>query len=335
MSGRLGGRKRQAVNQSTTITRLHQWTMPSMADAIRKSSRPIWKNTSKEDKVKDFVIGQFAQSGNPVRLQNSMKSADVMVEEAIRIDQRLARKALWLRRDEGEHVDAGLLAEGDDQPFFKRSRTVESDATRSGEPVRVIISTDSRQVRPDTAAAFIATARIVQQFMPLEIWWQGSWLTADTYRGYVFLVPLVKEDADFSRLEFCIADPFRDTFSFRVMAAYSTYDAKEDWMGCGTEAHRSFHPDRKAHFVSHTGIDPTPERVAQYAAAWLGLDPQWYVESTQREAANGAEQSLPPLPTAPYVCPDPTAEDKARWKREERERELQRQLEAAERLASV
>ena len=62
----------------------------------------------------------------------------------------------------------------------------------SGEPLRIVISTDDNKVPEGTAAAFIATARLVQQFIPLEIWWQGAWLNATRTKGFVFHVPLVQ-----------------------------------------------------------------------------------------------------------------------------------------------
>ena len=40
--------------------------------------------------------------------------------------------------DEGEHCDSALLAEGDDQPFYKRFKNVVNDETRAGEPFRMI-----------------------------------------------------------------------------------------------------------------------------------------------------------------------------------------------------
>ena len=48
--------------------------------------------------------------------------------------------------------------------------------TKAGEPVRIVVSTDDNQVPTGTAAAFIATVQIVQQFVPVEVWWQGAWL---------------------------------------------------------------------------------------------------------------------------------------------------------------
>ena len=151
--------------------------------------------------------------GDKARLAKAVADSDRMVEDAIAYDPRLAKKAQWIRRDEGEHVDSGLLAEGDDQPFYKRIKNVVNDETKAGEPYRIVISTDDNQIVPGTTAAFIAAIRIVQQFVPVEVWWQGAWLNESRSLGFVSHVPLVKGDMDFSRLEFCIADPVRDTFS--------------------------------------------------------------------------------------------------------------------------
>lgn len=325
--GRLGGRGRVSIEKLSPLTTLHAWQLPSMTEAIRLACRPIWKSESGKDRDRK-ACARTALTGNEARLKTAMGLADSLVESAIACDPRLANKPQWLRRDEGEHVDAGLLAEGDDQPFYKRTRTIENNATRAGKPVRVVISTDLNRIVPGTAAAFIATARLAQQFVPLEIWWQGAWLTPDHMRGYVFHVPLVTGDMDFSRLEYCIADTTRDTFSFMVMATHATYTAKETWNGCGTSANYSHHPDPDAKFISHTGIEPTGERIARHAANWIGLDPLWSLEVGD----NSAEQRIPSVPR-PYT--GPTAEDIKRWEIEEKQRDEAAAILAKARLASV
>jgi len=129
---------------------------------------------------------------------------------------------------------------GDDQPFYRHTKAVINDSTQAGEPLRVVISTDSNKVPPRTAAAFIATARLVQQFMPLEIWWQGAWITEDKSKGFVVLVPLVQGDLDYSRLEFCLSDELRDSFSYRVVISIAILDIGEGNLGCGHRAERSY-----------------------------------------------------------------------------------------------
>jgi hypothetical protein len=121
-----------------------------------------------------------------------------------------------------------------------------------------VVSTDDNQVPVGTAAAFIATVQIVQQFVPVEVWWQGAWLNEDKTRGFVFHVPLVQGDMDFSRLEFCIADTRRDLFSFLVMSTHCVIDLRESWNDCGHRAEKSYLPESPGYknFVAHNGIRP-------------------------------------------------------------------------------
>ena len=218
-----------------------------------------------------------------------------MIDDAIAHDPRLAKKAQWLRRDEGEHCDTALLAEGDDQPFYKRMRNVVNTETKAGEPVRIVVSTDDK-VPPGTAAAFaIATVQIVQQFVPVEVWWQGAWLNDTKTHGFVFHVPLVQGDMDFSRLEFCIADTRRDLFSFMVMSTHCVNDLKESWNHCGHRAEKSYLPESPGYknFVAHNGILAEATSIAAHAALWLGWDALWQVESDQSDTTASALQSLP------------------------------------------
>lgn len=330
---RLGGKGRQVVNPLSALSRLHVHTIPTMTEALRLSKRRFWKDSSERDHTRDLNIGTRPVEGDKARLASAMDASEILVANAIALDNRLAKKAQWLRRDEGEYCDSGLLAEGDDAPFYKRTKLVVNDATMSGEPLRVVISTDSNKVPPGNAAAFIAAARLVQQFVPLEIWWQGAWLTSEGYRGFVFLVPLVQGDMDFSRLEYCIADTTRDSFSYRVMATHAVLDLKETWKGCGHRASYSHLPNRRAMFVSHEGVSPTAESVAATAAHWLGWESTWSVSYDLAQAAKSAEQSLPPLPStqAPYEV---SAETRQRWDREAKVREAAALAEATNRLTA-
>jgi hypothetical protein len=334
--GRLGGSGRTPIKQIASLTRRHVWQHGSMAEALRESRRQIWSSKTEKDSRLAQAIGNYPLDGNAVRLKHAEARAERLIEEAIALDPRLSRKSSWLRKDEGECVDSGLLAEGDDQPFYKRTRNQLNDATAAGQPVRVVISTDGPAL-DGTAAAFIATARIVAQFVPLEIWWQGAWLAEDkSGKGFVFLVLLVMNDADFSRLEFIINDPLRDAFSFRVMSSYAVHQAGESWNSCAGRAEYSQHEDGNAHFIPHTGIHPTAESVAERAARWLGWDTVSMAGWKEEAAASGAEQRVPALPAAPRAETEADrkawAETMAKWNKESAEREKR---EARERLAAL
>jgi hypothetical protein len=292
---RLGGKARTPINALATVSKLHVHRLPSMSEAVRLSRREIWKRPNEDDERLLAMIANRPVDGDQSRLFEAITAAERMVEGAVALDPRLAKKAQWLRRDEGEHCDTAPLAEGDDQPFFQRVRNLVNAETKAGEPVRIVVSTDDNQVPAGTAAAFIATVQIVQQFVPVEVWWQGAWLNDNKTRGFVFHVPLVQGDMDFSRLEFCIADTRRDLFSFMVMSTHCVIDLKESWNLCGHRAEKSYLAEASGckNFVAHNGIRPEASSIAAHAALWLGWEALWQVESDQNDTTASALQSLP------------------------------------------
>ena len=269
--------------------------MPTMAEAVRLSRRAIWKRPTEDDERRLAAIGNRPVDGDEARLAAAMAASDRLIDEAPAYDPRLARKAQWLRRDEGEYCDTALLSEGDDQPFYKRLRNVINADTRDGEPCRIVVSTDDKNVPDGTASAFIATVRLVQQFIPVEVWWQGAWLNESRTRGFVFHVPLIQGDMDFSRLEFCIADARRDLLSYMVMSTHCVCDLHESWNNCGHRAEKSYLPEAPGydHFVTHSGIRPEADSIAAHAAMWLGWEAMWQRQADDRETTESALQSLP------------------------------------------
>jgi hypothetical protein len=338
---RLGGGKRIPIHRLEPVSRLHINRLHSMVEAVGLSRRQVFKEDTDDDRAFRAAVGNVPVDGNKERLAAAIATSDRMIEDAIALDPRLAKKAQWLRRDEGEHVDSGLLAEGDDQPFYKRIKAVVNEETQAGEPFHICLSTDDDTIVPGTAASIIATIRLVQQFIPVYVWWQGAWLTESKWQGFVSHVPLVQGDMDFSRLEFCIADPMRDHFSFCCMTAHCVLDLKESWtkLSCGYRADRSYLPESQQspfkHFVTHTGISPDPKQIAGMAASWLGWDSLWDIECAQYNTDRSALQAVPEKAGTPYVDRRTAAEKRQeeadnnrRWK-EDRQRKEQ---EAKERM---
>jgi hypothetical protein len=277
-----------------------------MSKAVEQSRRRCFADRKPADTQVHHFIGTKPVDGDQNRLKAAVEASHALVDEAIALDSRLAKKAQWLRRDEGEHCDTALLAMGDDQPFYKRIRNIVNDETNAGEPLRIVISTDSNKINPGAAAAFIATVRIVQQFVPVHVWWQGSWLSDPNQCpqvGFVFHVPLVQGDMDFSRLEFCIADPLRDTFSNVLSLTYCVHEFRETNAACGFRAERSYLPEHEddphTHFIAHSGITPDAESIAGQAARWLGLPSQWAARYVESASETGALQKMPE-PQSPY-----------------------------------
>jgi hypothetical protein len=316
------------------MTKIDVWTLPNMTTAAAAVSKRLIYWPLRDEK-KSFVMAAHAaaSNGNAARLSSALEDSDSLIADAISADQRLARRSQWTRGEEGEVVCPALLSQGDDAPCFYRARALLSQPNGS-EPVKVVISTDGSDIRPRTAAAFIATCRLVQQYRPLEIYWQGSWLSEGRQRGWVFHVPLVQGDMDFARLEFCIADPHRDSLSWMVMMVRAIEDSRSLWNGCSLQAEYSYMPG--AQFVSHHGIYPDGQSVASHAADWLGWDSLYRLKWAEEDAIKAALQELPTARVAPRARTEAERkEDDKRWREYDERRKKQEQQEAQARAEKV
>lgn len=266
--------------------------------------------------------------------------AERMIAEAQAIDPRLVRKPSWVRSLEGETACPALLLAGEENAFFARRRSETSEPT-SGEPVLVTVSTDSSEVSAESLAAFIATVKIVQQFRPVHVIWQGAWLKEGGYQGFVFHVPLITGDMDFERLAFVINSRLRDraSFSFMVRRAHSVTNQK--WATAEHPADRSYLPG-SVDFVNHAGIAPDAESIAARACRWLGWEAPWLSRYNDKAAASSAlcrweagEETLRPEWTAPEY----SKEQRDKWAADDRARaakiESDKKEEIARRLAAV
>jgi hypothetical protein len=165
---RLGGKGKQVVNEIGPLCGIKVNTLPSMSLALANSRRQFWMHPGHKDALRLAFIGNRPVDGDKARLAKAVDESEALVEEAIWADNRLATRAQWRRRDEGEHICPGLLASGDDQPFFKHTRNVVNDAITAGERIKVVISTDDRTIPPGTASAFIATSRGWSSVWPIQ-----------------------------------------------------------------------------------------------------------------------------------------------------------------------
>lgn len=253
--------------------RLEVWRHASMAEAVAagiKTFKAHWRDADKADTMRDYTGPQAMQGSFTTDMGVMLAKADELTETALAADPRLARRAVWRRGEEGDIACPALIAQGDDTPCFYRQRLRTTEAN-GGEPVRVVISTDSRHVGKDTASAFISAVRLAQQWRSVEVWWQGAWLNDAGNAGWVFHVPLIQGDMDFARLEFCLNNGNRDALSWAVMIARNAATTRTAWGGCAGTGARSYLPEA-AHFVRHTGITPDGESIARHAAAWLGWE---------------------------------------------------------------
>jgi hypothetical protein len=174
---------------------------------------------------------------------------------------------------------------------MQKRRVTESSAT--GEPIKIVISTDSSDPTIENLAAFIAAVRLAQQFQPVNVIWQGAWLADDGRDvGYIITAPLVTGDMDFSRVQYVLSDCTRDALSFACASHFLNAD-RIRINGIGRHANRSFIGGK---FLDKAGIDATPHSIARMAAYWLGWESLYSVQCQAEDATESALQSMPPPP---------------------------------------
>jgi hypothetical protein len=302
--------------------------LPSMAAAVAMERETFTFQGSRAGARLGSYACRDAVSGDPEALHKAMQESDALIDLAVACEPRLARRPQWTRGDDGIWADAGLVASGDDSPCYGLTRSAFRDQAASGEPVNVVVSTDSST--PTSLAAFIATVRIVQQFRPVNVWWQGAWLADDGGNaGYVFLTPLVTNDMDFSRVQFVVQSPYRDHLSFGVFHAQATIRDRRRINGCGLHAEYSFMDG--SNFVGRDGIKPTPERIASRACMWLDWETPSGLAYERDRAAEAALQRIPPPPSTSAGKWTTSASDD-KW---QRERDARTAAEARDRMAKV
>lgn len=300
------------------LRELRKRTLASMTELLKCETEEYRFKGSRGGRFADVHrhIQRCAVSGgSPAALKTALSESDTLIAQAIALDPRLARRSEWTRGEDGIFADAGLVASGDDSPCYDMTRAKLRDFAAAGEPVNVVVSTDA--ATPTSLAAFIATVRMVQQFRPVNVWWQGAWLNTDggDY-GYVFFAPLVTNDMDYSRVQYVLADGSRDWLSFAVLMVHARIrDGVGNLQEIGRHAERSYMDG--ARFVDKDGIKPDPRQVAATAARWLGWDSLYTLEYRADTDGKSALQTVPPE-TRPYV--DRRTEDQKRRDREDSER---------------
>ena len=256
---------------SSTIKTVRIETLASMA-AVRKLDDECRQfQGSRRGKVGRIYdhLQTHVVDGDRAKADKAVTLSDCLIDKVMAMDPRLARRPQWTRSDDGIFADAGLVASGDDSPCYQMTRHSLREATGSLDPIKVAVSTDSGKA--GSLVAFVAVVRIVQQFRPVHVWWQGAWLADDrTERGYVFHAPIVTGDMDFARLQFVISDKTRDWASFGVLHQLVNVRDKTECSDMGRHADFSYLPG--AHYVGKSGIAETPDMVARTACRWLGID---------------------------------------------------------------
>lgn len=329
---RIKGNRRLADQSVVLIDRLLLWQEPSVDHALKMCRRPVFAGHSDKDTLRRAIVNDGLLRPTPEKMAAMLARSDVIVDDAIARNPALARKASWTREDDGMYADAALVAIGDDRPCFNRRRR--SVAESAGDRrKRIVISTDcNKSASMEMAASVVATIRIVQQWQPVEVWWQGAWLNQSRDRGYVFHVPLVDGDMDFTKIMFFLASQARDSFSLMLMMTESVDRGYYGWNGCQHQAERSYLNDTD-HFIDHHGIPA--QAVECYAAWWLGMPPAWRIESEESAAAVGALQEIKvPRAEVPETA-EQRKEREASVARYREERKREDSARAASRAASL
>jgi len=310
-------------------------TIESFAQAveIEKACHKFRGYRADRKDVYDEIMGT-ALTGDPAKLKIAMAQSDSMIDHVIAFEPRLARRNEWTRGEDGIFADAGLVASGDDSPCYQMVRAEYRDMPASGLPINVVISTDSCSPSKEALTAFITTVRLVQQFRPVNVFWQGAWLDDSGKEvGYVFLSPLVKNDMDFSRVQFVLTSGVRDCLSFDIKAM----QAQKDYVlarNCSRRADRSYMADAK--FLDHDGIENNPEDIARTACRWLGWESPYTIQYRTETAAGSALQAIPKVwPQSPARTKAEIEADAKSNKEYYERRAQERKTEAANRMKVI
>ena len=332
MSGRLGGGSRKVDKLVTGNLVIN--THNSMSEALDCTIKGQTDYTLKSPKRRIAVeILRECLTGNS-KLAVLIERADALIDAAILQDPRLNRKHAWVRLEEGIDACPALVSSGEPASCLDRRKLKLADQA-SAEPVRIVISTDSTDdASEEHVVAFIAITKLAQQFRPLEIWWQGAWLTPGRTSGQVLLAPLVQGDMDFARVQFFLSNPFRDSMSYRCMwyhavTKHSSPGNRVCYEYGGERGERSYLPDT-FEFISEKGIRSDDWWIAATAAEWAGLEPLWREEVSPYSAQQEWRPERKPAADVPI-----TDEDRARWRKQDEEAEKQRLAEAKKRMTSI
>lgn len=326
--GRLGGGQTRfkqmvkgqlLVGKSDTVSEAIRLAQIGDADQIQGR---------KKDPIPQLVWRE-ALGGNAERLEREMAAADLLIDEAILIDPRLNKRHSWVVATEGLDACPALVASGEEACCLDRRRLRLADESH-GAPYRVVISTDGKEfAKSENVVAFIAAAKLAMQFRPLEIWWQGAWLTSDGgHTGVVVLAPLVKGTMDFARVQFFLSHPNRDSVSHRLNWYHSVVVPNRNessrreitYQDGPGRADRAF-MEADA-FISEKAIPTEPWRIASMAAEWAGLEPQWRSEVSGYEATQRWEPERERKPES--------KEDRERWDRAWKKQQADEKREAEE-----
>jgi hypothetical protein len=180
---------------------------------------------SLEERTKQFELAVKAiLAGDDAVNQSIMDKADELVELVTAVEPSLAASyAGFERSEEGIIADVGLLASGDDRPFFQRpAKGAISDQGRRGRAYRILLNTDlSWFGKPDDNAAVVgALVMCLQRFGPVELWIQQGWLGKGDKDGVTLFKLDFSQGFQPTQLAFWCGHELKDiSFSFEINMA--------------------------------------------------------------------------------------------------------------------
>lgn len=161
------------------------------------------------------------QAGDQAVDRDILDKAEELADLVTDIEPSLAASYAGLSRsEEGIAADAGLLASGDDRPFFQRRNDGEiSDQGRRGRAYRLLLSTDVTWFGhpEDNAAVVGGLVLCLQRFGPVELWIQQGWLGKEDGDGVTLFKLDFSQGFQPTQLAFWCGHELKDdSFSFEI-----------------------------------------------------------------------------------------------------------------------
>ncbi len=169
----------------------------------------------------------FKRAVNAIRVgdqalnRSILDKAERLADLVTAIEPSLAANyAGFERSEDGIAIDVGLLASGDDRPFFKRASQGEiGNQGGRGRAYRVVLNTDVSWFgsADDNAAVVGALVLCLQRFGPVELWIQQGWLGDYDDDGVTLFKLDFSQGFEPAQLAFWCGHELKDNaFSFEV-----------------------------------------------------------------------------------------------------------------------
>jgi hypothetical protein len=247
-----------------------------------------WKKGIEQRQTDFAACVEAIVKGDPAMNQVIMDKSENLVDLVTAIEPSLVGSYVGFERSEdGVAVDPGLIAAGEDRPFFKRrqSRDTGRKQGREGRGYRIILSTDTTWFGDprDNAAMVGAMVYLLQQFGPVEVWIQQGWLGPEKGNGVTLFTLDFSKGFDATQLAFWIGHRLKDSsFSFEINLSLGRNSA-------GTAKYAELPADvyLRGDWMRVYGMDERFDRLLHTER--LDLMTKWIAE-TAMKVVNGADE---------------------------------------------